>query len=790
MTTYSFDTVVGQSIAFDADADDLNIAYGASAVSFTQSGTDLIVTVSGVGTVTLTGTTLGELVGSGTAQNISVASGVIGIGDETTSDALDSLSQNNVAPGGTGSDLIYGMGGADTINGGASGDDVLFGGTGITDSTDGADQIITGTGNVLVYGNAGADNIDIGATADGNTTTVWGGLGNDDIESGAIAGDAIIYGQAGADDINVSNAVAGSAVSIYGGGALADSTDGGDVITLGVGSAIVYGNGGADTIDLGAHGASETVYVNAGIGDDDLDNDGTNFVGATTIAGGWGDDDIDVDSTAATDLVVFGGNGLTDANTAEGADNIDIVDGGALATLKIYGNAGNDTINYDGGDNTVTTTTTINGGLGDDEITVDGSAKDTVNIYVGAGDDTVFLTTDNADDATYNVYGYDTSDTITLDLDAASAAALTVATGSSSTVIDGAAGDGAVVLQGYTGNLDFTMNDGTFLKTNTTATAATLTGSDDASGGDQLISGAAGDTFSFDDATSDLTAADVVTGGEGTDIISFVNADTGITTADFTLVTGVEKVVLADGANTMTLGDEIEAAGVLTVDGSASSGVLTLSDDDVTAIDYVVEDGSGAANIDLEQATGDLTINGNGGADDIVAGSGDDTIDGGTGDDLFSGGAGADSLTGGTGADTFRFEATAVANGNDTITDFSTSDIMDFTAFAGDNDVTATVADTSLGGVAVADDNIFILTDADGSIDTGAEVAALFTAGAGNAFDSTGFNGDLVLLIRGTADTTIWYVDSGDAAIAAGECVQVGTLTGFTGAIADANIVD
>jgi len=58
----------------------------------------------------------------------------------------------------------------------------------------------------------------------------------------------------------------------------------------------------------------------------------------------------------------------------------------------------------------------------------------------------------------------------------------------------------------------------------------------------------------------------------------------------------------------------------------------------------------------------------------VYAGAGDDTITTGSGNDTLYGQAGADTLTGGSGADIFSYDATG--NGVDTITDFSSSDII------------------------------------------------------------------------------------------------------------------
>ncbi len=86
---------------------------------------------------------------------------------------------------------------------------------------------------------------------------------------------------------------------------------------------------------------------------------------------------------------------------------------------------------------------------------------------------------------------------------------------------------------------------------------------------------------------------------------------------------------------------------------------------------------------------GNDVIAGNGGNDSLYGGAGDDILRGGSGSDYLNGGAGADTLTGGGGAkDIFEFGATesrsasALENnpaGLDHVTDWSSSDFLQFT---------------------------------------------------------------------------------------------------------------
>ena len=70
---------------------------------------------------------------------------------------------------------------------------------------------------------------------------------------------------------------------------------------------------------------------------------------------------------------------------------------------------------------------------------------------------------------------------------------------------------------------------------------------------------------------------------------------------------------------------------------------------------------------------GDDALDGGDGNDELFGGDGDDTADGGEGNDQIDGRGGNDTLTGGPGRDLFFYYA-RVDNGDDTITDFNSSD--------------------------------------------------------------------------------------------------------------------
>jgi hypothetical protein len=286
----------------------------------------------------------------------------------------------------------------------------------------------------------------------------------------------------------------------------------------------------------------------------------------------------------------------------------------------------------------------------------------------------------------------------------------------------------------------------------------------------------------------------------------------------------IDLVLSAASGKTLTITDLDDANGVdigtITVSGA---GTINVDTDDtgnvaVESNTVISSTATGTFNMSLASATGNITaalgdvtssgsntLTTGSGADTITGGSGADTISTGTGNDVITAGSGADSITGGGGNDTINltestaasdtivFESTAANNGQDTITGFASGDIINVSAFATDNAATATLADTTTGDQAIADNDIFNITDADGSIGTTvANVAALF-GGGGKVFEAIAANEEIVVVVQDTANnvTNIFYVDdTGNTAVANSEVVLVATINGYTTALADANIAD
>jgi Ca2+-binding RTX toxin-like protein len=195
--------------------------------------------------------------------------------------------------------------------------------------------------------------------------------------------------------------------------------------------------------------------------------------------------------------------------------------------------------------------------------------------------------------------------------------------------------------------------DGTFVATGLTVVAG--------SGIDSLTLTRADDTVRFLE-NDQLTAGDTIAAAQGEDRVEFYGAG-DITDAQFGGVSDLEIVALRGDAHKITLGGYAEDGGVRAVDASAANqGVV----------------------IDLGVMEAGLNIHGS---------AFDDTITGSSGDDTIIGGSGADMLTGGGGDDTFVFSSLGdsqlgfsgdVLPRMDTITDFSSGDSIDLSAFGFD----------------------------------------------------------------------------------------------------------
>jgi Ca2+-binding RTX toxin-like protein len=615
-----FDNTNAGRIAFNPNTDILSLSGKASDYLLGKNAEGVATLTKGAKTLTLVGTTQEQLI----SDNFLVlgSEDKILIGDNTasavndglaqgTGGALDLVTQNNNTI--NGNHLVYGMGGGDTITVG-NGDNLIFGGRGLVDAADGSDTIIINgagavSGSNRIFANAGDDTVLFTKpTAQGKTSTVWCGAGQDDVITGGAAGGVILYGNAGNDTLNATGST--GTLYLYGGNGTADSTDGGDTLITGLGNATVYGNAGTDYINYDDFALTSTQAIYGGLGNDSVQGDigGDGSFGSLMLYGNAGGDVLDA-STHKGAVTMYGGNGETDST--DGAD-VMTATSGVAQQITMYGNAGADTVNLlsglaDGG------SVRLYAGLGNDVIHVAGARGDTAVLVLqgNAGNDTINLNDALlTEDATALLEGFEKTDTVNVTLNGGTAIDLTVTGQGVSLVVDNGAANGKYAFVNYTGSItdrNMVLSDGSSLQVNTGA-KATLTGT---ANNDQLIAGALGDTL------SGAAGNDLLRGGDSADSIS--GGD------------GVDTIYGNEGNDTIAAGD-----------GGALGG------------------------------TYDSLIDGGESADSITGGAFEDSIIGGSGHDTLIGGLGADTLIGGLGNDVYGYaaiEVDALETNVDLITD-------------------------------------------------------------------------------------------------------------------------
>lgn len=226
-----------------------------------------------------------------------------------------------------------------------------------------------------------------------------------------------------------------------------------------------------------------------------------------------------------------------------------------------------------------------------------------------------------------------------------------------------------------------------------------------------------------------------------------------------------------------------ESDGVLSVTGSVPAAlVIDLGADTMTSGSKSVLPLTGELeNVTTVDLTGVvagttapvITVNGSSGSDLMVSAPSGATLKGAGGVDGYLLGAGVDKVV---------FESSAVGNGIDVISGFKVGtggDVLNFSAFlnsTGKTNVTTRAAD---GTAAIVWNNGDVLVVQGYSVDTPAEVAALFGAGAVYAAP-TGQAKVVVIASDLVGDATVWYVtnqaSSGITTIDASEVEQVAVL--------------
>jgi len=475
-----------------------------------------------------------------------------------------------------------------------------------------------------------------------------------------------------------------------------DATDG-FVATSTVTGGVIFANEGDDSVVGGD--AADLLYGNQG--DDTLIGGGGN----DRLFGGMGDDTItgqnsedDADENA---LRIRGGN---DSDTIVVAGAVDATAFTATGEFEgaatIYGGNGfNDSA--DGGDSISVSladdaTAVIYGNGGDDEITVIGDGDATV--YGGAGDDSINGAAGGGTGAAIGaglVYGGLGEDTIEV-----------------------TASDDTATIYGGNGAND-TLDGGDTI---------TIDGT-----GDVVVYGNAGDDVVVLTSTGEST----IFGGMGDDTIA--GDATGATAADLGDNSSIVGGLGEDVINVSVLGgSEVEIFGGNGSNDSADGG------DQIT--------------VDLA-ATGDATVYGNGGDDEInLSGTGTATVFGGAGEDVVTiEDTGAHVLTVGAGDDAIRFDASSFQAGA-TVVESDLVSITDLN-FSGD-----TIAFDGLTVTSAADLSDYTPSSAQSDAFDEIEDAANVGTAADAAFDFAVANS----LVTGSSTAGVVFAYDGETYLAVG----------------------
>jgi len=645
------------------------------------------------------------------------------------------IARNTTVNGGAGDDLLYGGYENSFIEGGA-GNDVIHT---FPKSASYADTISVGAGDI-VFGGA-TDLVVNGALVTKITQGIDGtfrdNLGNTWQE---IAGRAIINNQImmmnglNAPVVEKLPYVPGSLYAVYNMGTFTGTAgndsfhimNGGEETVLYGGSGndrfyfyggkasgqVVDGGNGVDTFSLSGSG---NLSLDLGKGSFRFDKAGYKtgfFTNVEKIEGSVGadaqirssgnrNDDITfqacygINASLGQGNDVLGVTGVWKSSSVYAGNGYDVISLSGSASAFIDGGQGDDIIGVSipyGAPVTGTSTSTIKGGMGQDQITF-GQQGISGLIFGEEGNDTISASYASTIDGGL---GHDSitcgngGDTI-------------IWIGGSDT-IDGGLGNDTVIAQitsaqvteatktpgGVAGWLAL---QGVVLSNIETVQAVAKNIMIGTAGVDNLSGGIGADTIWGLDGADTLTGAagDTLVGGMGADV--FVIAGTPVTIVDddasaadvIQFGTGVTSITATSNGNNMTLtannGQSVTIINQL-VDDALAVGTVRLASGTVISLSTIGFTRNGTAGNDRMDGVynrNDLLL-GLGGDDTIVAYEGADTIQGGIGNDWLDGGVGNDVLTGGTGADKFSMIGASLSHDR----------VLDFSLIQGDRVVLAT----------------------------------------------------------------------------------------------------
>lgn len=551
--------------------------------------------LTGVAAIGGTGNGLDNVITGNMASNL--LSG--GDGDDT----LDGAGGRDSLLGGDGQDSLQGGLDDDTLDGGA-GDDTLYGGLG-------ADSLRGGAGDDFLSGDFGDDVLSGGAGSD-TFMIEWGADSVTDLSTG----DVLIVSAAASISVQVSGDFVATEQTRLVGLATATLTadeDGSHIdMTLATGAYTLVGGAGADTLIAGELNDS----LNGGEGVDSLyGGDGDDWFGFATGDVGAGES---LDGGAGTDVIY-----VTSSTDFSGLATGPLLDAGHVEHILLADGA---TVTFTGAQ-------------------LDGQAL-VLNTTPGLLASTLAIVVDDAGSVDFSALGF-----ADLDGSATRFNAFEQAVAGDRVLISG--GSGA---QGIVGT---SLSDSILGGSGADSLAGALgddtleggDGNDELDGGlgaDSLLGGSGDDRLLYAGNVA-LNLDQRVDGGSGSDAIVF-SVSTGdgdawgdsqaMENADFSNLAGIERIVFADGDDTLDLSSQASAA-------LAATASLT------------VEGGDGDDTLDVTALKAAVTLDGGAGNDTLTGSSGYvDSLIGGDGDDTLMGCAGLawDYVDGGDGTDTLAFD--------------------------------------------------------------------------------------------------------------------------------------
>ena len=354
--------------------------------------------------------------------------------------------------------------------------------------------------------------------------------------------------------------------------------------------------------------------------------------------------------------------------------------------------------------------------------------------------------------------------------------------------ITGGPGNEAIVL----GTLGIDLNaDADVDVTPTGVELGTVSGSggaDTVSGAGDATTGAASAlqlTLNGDSGVDNLTGGDgddTIAGGTGNNTLAGGAGDDAITGGgdDDTLTGGPGSDTLTAGLGNDVIDEGAAASGADTIAGGSGIDRVTYAQRAVAVtatMDGVFDDGEAGegdtVGTDIENATGgsgDDTITGTAGENNLIGGAGADTIDAAAGDDSVDGGTGADQLTPGAGND-------RAFGGDDGDTLFGGAGNDHFDGGAGSDTV-------DHSGVAAALTVSLASSSAQNTVGAGIDTLVSFeNLVGGTGADTLGGNGNANAISGGTGADTITG-DGGNDAISGDLGVDTVDYSSFSASVA------